>query len=122
MKCQSKDCMEVAGDGGYCASHLPGDPRNWKKRASDRGVLCWVALRMSQAWDFVDKRDIDKHVMAWMTFGLTFYLVDWTLDYIYAHPEKSGADLGFIVAAYMVPLNLMQAAVIKWYFDARSNP
>lgn len=82
--------------------------------------MCWIALRFAQFWDFVDKRDIDKHLMAWATFGMTFYMLDWTLDFIYSHPDKPGLDVGAIVAAYMVPWTPMQAAVIKWYFESRS--
>ena len=26
-----------------------------QRRASDRGPLCWVAMRLSQAWDWFDK-------------------------------------------------------------------
>lgn len=121
MKCAWKGCPDDAPEGGaYCAAHLPGDPRNWKKRAADRGAWCWFAQRFSEAWDFIDKRDIDKHVVAWIVLYVTVYLLDWTLDYIYAHPDKSGVDLGLVVAAYMVPWSAVQAAVIKWYFEARS--
>lgn len=89
------------------------------RRAGDKGIWCVVAHRFSLLWDFIDKRDIDKHLMAWATFYITIYLVDWTLDYIYQHPEKSGAELGMVVAAYMVPWNLTQAVVIKWYYESR---
>jgi hypothetical protein len=122
MKCQAPGCMEVAGDGGYCASHLPGDPRNWKKRASDGGLLCRLARVLSLGWDFVDKRDIDKHFMAWAVFGMTFYMADWMLDYIYAHPDKSGLELAAIASAIMVPITPVLGAVVRWYFEARSNP
>lgn len=121
--------MEVAGDGGYCASHLPGDPRNWKKRASDGGFLCRFARVLSLGWDWIDRRDVDKHVMAWAVFIFTiagtWYLIDWTLDYAYTHPEKSGVELGLIVAAYMVPWNGVLAVltfVIKWYFERKDSP
>lgn len=89
------------------------------RRSTDKGLLCALALRAGQFWDFIDKRAIDKHLMAWGMFFITWYLLDWTLDYIYQHPQKSGLEIGAIVAAYMVPWTPLQAAVIKWYFEAR---
>ncbi len=95
-----------------------------RERADDGGWLCWTAQRLTQFWDWVDGRDIEKHMMAWAVFiatlSGTWYLVDWTLDYAYAHPERSGVELGLLVAAYMVPWNgvlTVFAFVVKWYFE-----
>mgnify|MGYP001615475543 FL=1 len=91
------------------------------RRADDRGFWCWLAARAADAWDFIDKRDIDKHIMSWAVFGMTFYVVDWVIDFVYAHPDKPGFEIAAIVAALMVPWTPVQAAVIKWYFAARTE-
>lgn len=92
-----------------------------QRRRDDRGVLCWVAMRVSQAWDWIDKRDIDKHLMAWAVFYITYYMVFWCMEFIWAHPERPGLEVGLIVAAIMVPWTPVQAAAIKWYFEARTD-
>ncbi len=92
-----------------------------QRRADDRGFLYGLALRASQAWDWIDQRDIDKHIMAWAVFVMTYYIVFWSLEYIWAHPDKPGLEVGAIIAAVMVPWAPVQAAVIKWYFEARTD-
>lgn len=120
MKCAWKGCPDDAPErGNFCAAHLPGDPRNWTKRVGDNGWLCRSALRAGQFWDFIDKRDIDKHAMSWAVFAVTCYIVFWILEFIWDHPARSGIDIGAVIAALMVPWSPVLAAVIKWYFDAR---
>ena len=91
------------------------------RRDSDRGFWCTIALRFSQMWDFIDARDIDKHSLSLSVFGMTIYIVFWMLEFIWAHPDKPGLEVAAIVAAIMVPWNGVQAAAIKWYFEARSE-
>lgn len=91
------------------------------RRADDRGWWCWVAARAGDTWDFIDKRDIDKHIMSWATFWMTYYIVDWTLEFVFLHPDKSGLEVAAIVGAIMVPWSTMQGAVIKWYFASRTD-
>lgn len=103
------------------------DPAS-RERSDDGGWCCWLATRAGQFWDFIDKRDVDKHAMAWLLViaGIagTWYLIDWTLDYAYAHQDKSGVELGLVVAAYMIPWNGVLAVVtfvIKWYFERQDK-
>jgi hypothetical protein len=39
-----------------------------------------------------------------------------------AHPEKSGIDVGAVIAAVTAPYSLLQAACVKFYFDNRNPP
>lgn len=82
--------------------------------------LCKVAEYAGLFWDFIDKRDIDKHAMVWFITGISAYMVFWIFEFIWENP-KSGVDIGVIVAAIMVPWTPVQAAAIKWYFDARQS-
>ena len=92
-----------------------------KRRASDRGPLCWLALRAGQFWDFVDKRDIDKHaVMVVVVLG-TIRLTEWAMKFTDLHGTESGTDIGLKVAAVLAPWTLIASPAIKWYFDARPN-
>jgi hypothetical protein len=94
------------------------------RRAADKtglqAVTCWLAQRASEAWDFVDKRDIDKHIVTWWSFYVTFYLLDWALEYVFKHPDKPGLEVAAIVGAIMVPWTPVQGAIVKWYFEARA--
>jgi len=76
--------------------------------------------RLTQFWEWFDNRDIDKHLMSWAVFFVTCYLIYWTTEFVWAHHEKPGLDIGAIVAALMLPWTPVQAAVIAWYFRARS--
>lgn len=91
------------------------------RRATDKGWLCWLALRSSQLWDFIDERDIDKHAMAWAVFWMTCYVTKWALDFVWIYPDKSGIEVSAQIAAVMVPWSGVQAIVIKWYFESRTG-
>lgn len=82
--------------------------------------LCRVAAVLSEAWDFIDKRDIDKHAIAWSTFAFTIYLTDWALEYVFAHPDKPGLELAAVVAAVLLPWTPVQKYVFEDYF--KRNP
>lgn len=90
------------------------------RRASDGGILCWVALRAGQFWDFIDKRDVDKHVVTWWSFYVTGYLIDWSLEFVFKHPDKPGLEVAAIVTAIMLPWTPVQGAIVKWYFESRA--
>lgn len=85
------------------------------------GFFCTLALRFSQLWDFIDKRDIDKHMMSWAVFGITCYMLYWSMEFVWSHPDKPGLEVGAIVAALMLPWTPVQAKVIQWYFDSRTE-
>ena len=84
------------------------------------GFWCVVAQRCRDVWDWIDKRDIDKHVASWAVFYATWHIVTEIIKYIQANPAKSGVEIGAIVAALMVPWSSLQGFALKWYFEARS--
>jgi hypothetical protein len=97
------------------------EARAERTRAEDVGFLCVVAQRFSQAWDFIDKRDIDKHVTAWLSFYITWFLINWILNFVWVYPDKPGLEVAAIVAAVLMPWTPVQAAVVKWYFESRTE-
>lgn len=92
-----------------------------KRRASDRGPLCWLALRAAQFWDFVDKRDIDKHALSWAIFYGTIKVTEWAMGFVEAHPGVDPLHAAAVMAAVLAPYTALQGAAMKWYFDARSS-
>lgn len=92
-----------------------------QRRADDKGLLCQIALRFSQLWDFIDKRDIDKHAMAWATFYMTWHIVNWSLNFVWIYPDKPGLETAAMIGAALLPWTPVQAAVIRWYFESRST-
>lgn len=76
---------------------------------------------LSVLWDWIDKRDIDKHVVSGLVLWMTFRITDWALHYTMNHPEKSGLEIAAVLGAVMIPWSGLQTAVIKFFFDARTS-
>lgn len=92
-----------------------------KRRASDKGPLCWLALRAGQFWDFVDKRDIDKHTVSVAIMYGTVKITGWAMLYADLANGKPGLEVAAILGAVLAPWMALQAAAIRWYFEARTN-
>jgi hypothetical protein len=76
---------------------------------------------MTVLWDWFDQRDVEKHLVAIFTLALTFVTVRWSMHYADVNQARNGTDIGLIIAAINVPMTALQAAVIKWYFGARTG-
>ena len=92
-----------------------------KRRSTDGGIWCVLAQRFRDVWDWVDKRDIDKHLASWFIFVATWDITHWALNFVSTHPEKSGTEAAAVIAAVMFPWSGLQAAALKWYFDSRAS-
>lgn len=90
-----------------------------RRRAADGGWLCWVAMRCSEAWDWIDKRNIDKHFISVAILFGTVKITAWSMGYAERHGEKSGIEAAAIIAAVAAPYMALQAAAIAFYFRAR---
>ena len=82
-----------------------------RRRATDR----WIAP-FSSAWDFIDKRDIDKHAVSLAILYGTATVTRWAMGFAEHHPQDFGA-----IAAVTAPYMALQAAAIGWYFNARKG-
>lgn len=91
------------------------------RRRDDRGVLCTIALRASQFFDWVDRRQIDAYAVSFIILWGTIRITEWAMGYANAHPEKSGVETGAIIASIMVPWSGLQGAAIKFLFDVRQQ-
>lgn len=79
-----------------------------------------IAAALSAFWDWVDKRDIDKHLMSWAVFTVTVFLVIWSCHFA-MHSPRPGMDVAAILGAVWGPWNLVQGVVVGWYFRTRAG-
>ena len=91
-------------------------PRN---RETDKGWLCIAALRLSEFWDFVDKRDLDKHALSLAVLVGTMQITRWAMTYAELS-TRPGLEVAAILAAVGAPYMALQTAAIAFYFKARS--
>lgn len=91
------------------------------RRASDKGILCWIALRAGQFWDWVDRRQIDAYAVSLVILYGTVELMRWAMRFAEAHHDKPGLEIAAIIAAVVTPYSALQAAAIKWLFEARKG-
>lgn len=90
-----------------------------QRRADDKGVLCWMAARLSQAWDWIDNRDIDKHAVSLAILYGTAVVTRWAMRFA-EEGDRPGLEVAAIIGAVLAPYMALQAAAIAWYFRARS--
>jgi hypothetical protein len=89
-----------------------------RRRREDGGRLCWIAARLSQVWDFIDKRQVIRRLAFVWVLWLTGRVIDWTLDYAW-HSNQDGAQIAMVIAAVWTPLAALQGAVFKFYDEGR---
>lgn len=95
-----------------------------QRRASDMNgfarMFCWLARRASDFWDWIDKRDLDKHAVSIVILSGTWKLTTWAMAYA-AASQRPGFEIAAIIAAVIAPYMALQAAAIAFYFTARST-
>lgn len=84
-----------------------------RRRSEDKGVV-------TRAWDWIDDRNIDKHVVSLAILYGTIKVTEWAMKYASAETDKSGAEVAMVIAAVAAPYMALQAAALKFYFEARS--
>ena len=76
-------------------------------------------ISLARMWVWIDERDIDKHVMSAAIFYGTVLVTRWAMNYADVHADSSGIEVAAVLAAVMAPYMALQAAAVKYYFDAR---
>ena len=79
-----------------------------------------IATRFGQFWDFVDKRQIDAHILSLAIFYGTIRMAEWSMEFAWTS-TRPGMEVGVIIASITAPWSALQAAAIKFFFDARST-
>ena len=91
------------------------------RRRDDTGWLCLIALRGSQFFDWVDKRQVDAWSVLIFSLAMTYIVLEWAMDFANAHSEMDGLKMAAIIGAVVAPWVTMQAALVKFVFDARKS-
>ena len=73
---------------------------------------------LERLWDFIDKRQIDKHIVSILIMYGTVQITKWSMVFAVLHPDSNGV---IVIASVDVPYMALQAAALKSYFDARSQ-
>lgn len=84
-----------------------------RQRSEDQGWL-------TRCWDWIDKRDIDKHAVSLAILYGTVDVIRWAQGYASAETDKSGLEVAAVIGAVVAPYMALQAAAIAWYFRART--
>jgi hypothetical protein len=75
---------------------------------------------LTQFWDWVDDRDIDKQIISIVILYGTWELTQWAMRFS-EHGDRPGLEIAAIIGAVTGPYALLQGAAIKFYFDARKD-
>lgn len=104
------------------------------RRAADRGLVARSVIFGSSVWDFIDNRDIDKHLVAvsiivfflWAAVDITrwgYGFAESWLEAVKAGKAISGTEVAAVIAAIGGPWGLVTAAVlatvVNFYFKVR---
>lgn len=77
---------------------------------------------LTQLWDFIDARDIDKHVVSLVILWGTWSITRWAMGFAAAMAamKVSGLEIAAIIGAVIGPYSMLQGYALKVYFGARS--
>lgn len=84
-----------------------------RRRSEDDG---WI----TRCWDWIDQRQIDKHVVTLAILYGTVDITRWAMRYAEVHADKAGLEVAAVMAAIGAPYMALQAAAISFYFRARA--
>ena len=79
-----------------------------------------ITARLSQFWEWIDDRDIDKHLLSIVILLGTFKVTSWAMGFAEMVKSQSGIEVAAIIAAVTAPYMALQAAAIAFYFKART--
>ena len=91
------------------------------KRASDRGMIGYAKISSRTFWDWVEHHHVDRLAVIVLTLWLTFDVMQWAKDFAEAHPDGAGGNTALIIGAVLGPWGLLQAALFKFYADAKAR-
>lgn len=83
-----------------------------RRRSEDKGWL-------TRSWDWVDERDIDKHIVSLAILYGTIVVTNWAMRFAETG-ARPGIEIAAIIAAVSAPYMALQAAAISFYFKSRS--
>ena len=94
------------------------EPEPQNRRRSDHGWLGEIVLAGTTFWDWVDKRQIDVHLISVSVLGGTILITHWAMVFASTSP-RPGLEVAAIIASVSTPYMALQAAAIAFVFRAR---
>lgn len=73
---------------------------------------------IARFWDWIDDRDIDKHLVSLVILGGTYRITEWAMTFAKTC-DKPGIEVAAILGAVLAPYMALQAAAVSFYFRAR---
>lgn len=91
------------------------------RRASDH-MLYVVCRGATGLWDWIDRRNIDKHAVSLVVLWGTWQITTWAMEFssLFFTTGKNGLELAAVIAAVTAPYMALQAAALSFYFRART--
>lgn len=71
-------------------------------------------------WDWIDNRGVVRRLTLFTTLGLTIHAYWWAI-HLANNSDKSGTELGLIIAAVTLPISYLQKSVFDSYLASRSK-
>ncbi len=71
-------------------------------------------------WDWVDERYIVRRLLLVFTFALTAHAYFWAIEFARV-TEKTGIELGLVIAAITAPISLLMSQIARLYNDGRGT-
>lgn len=90
-------------------------PKELNRRHDDR----WFDW-FTKTWNFIDDRDIDKHVVSLSVMLGTWKITSWAMTFASLSP-RPGLEVAAIIGAVMVPYSALQTLAISSYFKSRTT-
>ena len=76
--------------------------------------------RANAFWDFIDERYIVRRFLLMIVFSLTVHSYFWATNFA-STTEKTGAEVGLIIAAVTAPISLLMGHIAALYNDGKKH-
>jgi hypothetical protein len=94
-----------------------------KRQRKTDTIFGAVAVFLARLWNFIDDRDIDKHLVSLLVLIGTWRVTIWAMEFasLLFTTTKSGSDVALVIGAVTAPYMAMQAAALAFYFNSRRS-
>lgn len=75
---------------------------------------------LTDFWDWIDERHIVRRIVLAVTVYMTYASFVWAANFADT-TDKTGAEVGLIIAAVTGPVSLLQGFVLKVYSESRDK-
>jgi len=76
-------------------------------------------MDFSKFWNWIDDRQVDKHVASAIIMLGTVKVLSWAMVFAHDNPTRPGMDVAAIIAAVEAPYMALQSFALNFYFSSR---